>query len=373
MTNNYLLFHIFNGAVDPTTGIYNSTLDPTTLPQLLETTVKTLEPATRAPRRLLGIDIGPIAPDQGPASATALILGAFQAALATGFAVSFHLDDRMFWKVAPTPNGPQLITVPGTREWADWNETSAGPLSIPWAAPDGVLAPQMCYEDFSVLDWTNYWLLNVIGPAIYAGYQFLVAAGHPELFAGVFCVWESNIGAAYRSLSLEGYSATNLPPGGFVAGVSRLLGGHISLWARLLTYVGIPMNRIYTHVVIPIVPDPSIAFTPYSIAGFTNYVGTTPGDFQGIYNLTAGRPWVLAECCNVVLGNPATGADSQPSPYNWESFLAKCYNHGAGVVTIQGAFQGETGAFTSSTGPEAVAAYQKWLSGGTLIDSSGMP
>ncbi len=362
----YLLFHIFTGAPD-SNGVYREALSPDQILAMAKTIQEIVRPPSPASNRILGFDIGPIAMDQGAAEAVETINAGFDAALTTDMAMAIHLDDRMFWKNATWPDGSSLLATPGTIEWSDWNGATAPPLSIGWL-PNTNLAPPMCYMSPTVESWTQYWLVNVIGPAVVSGYQRLVAAGKPQLFAGIFAGWESNVQNGYCSLSYLGYSATNPPPS-FPAMMSYVLSQHVALWTRSLAASGIPTDLIYTHLAWPTV-QPWVAFNPWSRPGWTNYVW--PNDFSQIYGAVGSTRWVQAEGSNIATpaGCPTCVPDS-PSPYSWETYLAKSFNHGASLVDIFEAFQGEPGAFQAATGPEAIAAYRKFLSGNPLVESAG--
>jgi hypothetical protein len=388
-TPQYLLFHIFIGSVD-TAGVYSQTMPANVILDVAQTIAATIRPAATSSKRILGFDIGPISMDQGAAGAVTTINAAFDIALATDMAVAIHLDDYMFWKQATWPNGRSLLATPGTTEWTNWSGSPAGPLTLSWI-PNTNLAPQMCYDSPEIQAFVNYWLLDVIGPAIAVQYDRLVLAGKPELFAGVFAGWESNLSYGYCSLSQLGYSSQNLPSD-YETAREAVLQQHISLWAQDLYNSGIPKNLIYTHLAtisaaayaalqatltpaqIEALPDSTAfrafwtAFNPYSNSGWSNY---NQGVFQDIYNAVGVKTWTQSEGSNVILGNCNDSAC--PSPYDWESYLAASYNHGANLVDIFGAFQGETGAFTSAQSTQAVAAYQKFLEGETLIESPPTP
>jgi hypothetical protein len=365
-TPQYLMFHMFNGLVE-TNGVFGEILGTSQLMYLAQEISSAFRPSGQVSGRQLGFDWGPIAPDLGAQMAATSIGQGFAVALATNEAVSIHLDDRMFWNAATFANGTLLRTLPETTEWTDWNGDPAPPLSLPWV-PNANLAPQMCYESPAVQEWTQYWLLDVVGPAIMAGYQQLVAAGKPELFAGVFAGWESNLAYGYCSLSYLGYGAAN-PPANFAAAQAVVLQRHISLWAQYLAQAGIPVDRIYTHVSWQSV-QPSVAFNPYSQSGWSSYIW--PNDFTEIYGAVGAAVWAQAEGSNVVLG-PSCPDDACPSPYDWESYLAASFNHGAALVTIYGLFEGETGGYTAAAGIQAVNAYKKFLTGQTLIESQQIP
>jgi hypothetical protein len=355
----YLLFHIFNGAMDPPNGVYSSTAPKSGILAIARNIAATVRPTSSDPNRILGFDIGPIAMDQGVSSAQSTILDAFDIAVATNMAVAIHLDDYMFWKAATLANGAALLAQPGVTEWTDWNGNPAPPPSISWV-PSNKLAPQMCYECPAVQAYTQYWVLS-IGYAIAEGYQHLLAAGKGHLFAGVFAGWESNLQFGYHSLTYLGYSASN-PPANLANAQAVVLQRHVSLWAQYLNQAGIPAGLIFTHLAIPSGIQPWVAFNPYSTPGWSNYVWQD--NFQEIYNAVGSNPWVQAEGSNVVLA--PSGAS--PSPYHWETYLAANYNHGARIVTIFGAFQGATDGFQSAVSTDALAAYKKFLGGALLIE-----
>jgi hypothetical protein len=216
----------------------------------------------------------------------------------------------------------------------------------------------MCYESPEVQKFTRYWVASM-GQAIGLGYQQLAAAGKPELFAGVFAGWESDLaaGTGYRSLGCLGYSTTN-PPADFDNARAVVLQRHISLWCECLSLARIPRDKIYTHVSFStdaVSAAPWVTINPYSRSGWSNYVWKD--NFTQIYGAVGSNPWAQAEGSNVVLGPGGPSA----SPLDWQTYLTGCYNQGAQVVTIFGAFQGATGGFQAATSAEAIAAYHRFL------------
>jgi hypothetical protein len=366
LATQYLLFHLFNGAVNDD-GIFVQTLPVPQLFSLAQQISTMFRPPDHIASRQVGFDWGPISPDLGVIEAVTTIEQAFAIALATDLAVAIHLDDRMFWKAATLPDGSSLLEQPGTTEWMDWSGAPAPPLLLPWE-PNTNLAPQMCYEDPVVQAWTQHWVFGTIGPAIMAGYRQLIAAGKPQLFAGVFAGWETNTDFGYRSLSLLGFGKSN-PPSDFAAAQAIITQRHVSLWAQYLYQAGVPAALIYTHLALEAAPSWA-AFNPYSRPGWTNYVN--PPGFTGIYGCVGAAPWAQAEGSNVVLG-PNFPDQAGPSPYGWEDYLAASYNHGAAVVNIYGAFGGAGGAFTSAVSPPAIAVYRKFLTGQPLTEGQPIP
>jgi hypothetical protein len=142
---------------------------------------------------------------------------------------------------------------------------------------------------------------------------------------------------------------------------------HIALWPQDLAQAGIPSTLIYTHEAWPTIP-PYTAFNPDSQSGWTNY--NWPGSFQQIYTSVGSARWVQAEGSNVTLGNCPGGAC--PSPYDWETYLAASFNHGASLVTIFGAFPPAPGAYSTAIGAQTLAAYTKFLEGAELVEHTSV-
>src|SRR4051812_10472669 len=96
-TAQYLLFEIFAGSPEPSSGIYHRGRSKEDILRIARLIADTVGPARTDPDRILGFAIGPIAMDQGENGARSLIRDAFDVALATDMAVALHLDDHMFW------------------------------------------------------------------------------------------------------------------------------------------------------------------------------------------------------------------------------------------------------------------------------------
>ncbi len=198
----------------------------------------TVRPTSVHPNRILGFSIGPITMDEGENDVRSVIRDAFDVALATDMAVALHLDDYMMWAQARLPDGRLLRTVQGSAEWSDWSRTPAGRLQIGWLA-NAQLAPQLCYENPEVKDFTVHWTRDVIGREVRQQFDRLVQAGKEKLFAGVIIGWESNLAQGYCSLSYLGYSGRN-PPADFDRERERILQRHIERWAKGIYDAGVP-------------------------------------------------------------------------------------------------------------------------------------
>jgi hypothetical protein len=390
-TPQYLLFQIFTGNPDPNSGIYKRSRPKEDILGIVTTISATIRPPTSDPDRLLGFSIGPITMDEGAEGAKADIRDAFDIALATDMAVAIHLDDYMFWTNARWPDGRLLRASDETTEWKDWSRTPAEGLSIGWMQ-NVKLAPQICYESPAAKQFVTYWTRNIIGKEVKTQYDRLVTAGKTKLFAGVMVGWESNLAAGYCSLSYLGYTEQK-PPRDFDHERERILQRNVERWAKGVFESGIPAGSIYTHLA-PIskqqyrqlssmlppsrlreIPQSTAfrahwtAFNAYSRPGFSVY--PADGLFEDIYQAidSYGRgPWAMTEGANVVLGPNGPG----PSPLTWEAYLARNFNHGAKIVNLFGAFQGDrVGEFRRATeNPEALDAYRKFLQGAQLVESS---
>lgn len=385
----YLLFQIFTGNPDPSSGIYRRSRPKDDILGIVETIAATVRPPTSDPNRMLGFSIGPVTMDEGAEGARADIRDAFDIALATDMAVAVHLDDYMFWAQARWPDGRLLRAAEETNEWKDWSRSPAEGLALGWM-PNVKLAPQMCYESPAAKKYVTYWTREVIGKEIKKQYDRLVAAGKAKLFAGVMVGWESNLARGYCSLSYLGYNEQK-PPRDFDHERERILHRNIERWAKGISDASIPKDLIFTHLapiskrqyqqlssMLPAsrlreIPQSTAfrahwsAFNAYSNPGFSVY--PADGLFDDIYQAigTHGRgPWAMTEGANVVLGPGGPG----PSPITWETYLARSFNHGARIVNLFGAFQGDrVGEFRRATeSTAALEAYRKFLQGDQLIE-----
>jgi len=390
-TTQYLLFQMATGGPEPSSGAYHRASSKADFLRTARHIADAVRPGPSDPDRILGFAVGPIAMDQGEDDARSVIRDAFDVALATDMAVALHLDDYMFWARARWPGGRLLRAAQGTIEWKDWSKTPAGGLE-PGYMQSIKLAPQLCYESPDVRDFTTYWTRDVIGQEIKKQFDRLVQAGRARLFAGVIVGWESNLNYGYCSLSYLGYSAQNLPAD-FDHERERILQRHIERWAKGVYDAGIPRHLIFTHSAsipkrdydklsvlrsreqIRQMPGSTAfrafwtAFNGYSNAGFTGYPDEDRR-FADIYDAVAqyGRgTWAMAEGTNAVPGPNGTAARS---PLDWETYLARSFNHGARMVNIFGGFQGnQAGDFQRAAESEqAFAAYRKFLQGDHLVE-----
>jgi hypothetical protein len=384
----YLLFQIFLGTPQPSSGIFRRGASKEDMLRIVRHISETVRPTRSDPNRILGFTVGPVAMDEGEDGTRSAIRDAFEVALQTDTAVAVHLDDYMFWARARLPDDRLVRAIAGTTEWKDWSGTPVEPLAVGWLS-NVKLAPQMCYESPEVKDFVTYWTRDVIGKEVKEQFDRLVQAGKVKLFAGIIAGWESNLAYGYCSLSRLGYSAQN-SPADFDHEREQVLQRHIERWAKGISDAGIPRDLIFTHLgpipkrdydkLTATLPRSRIreipqstafrafwtAFNSYSSPGFSAY--PDDGRFADIYEAVRayGRgTWAMAEGTNVVLGAPPTR-----SSLAWETYLARSFNHGAGLVNLFGGFQGAgAGEFGRSTeSGEAIAAYRTFLRGDHLVE-----
>jgi hypothetical protein len=113
---------------------------------------------------------------------------------------------------------------------------------------------------------------------------------------------------------------------------------------------------------------PSVAFVASSRPGFSTYPGV--GQFDQIQEERAlhGMPaWASAEGANSLGGAPGDSGMSM------ETYLARCFNHGATLVDVFG--WGIGGTFVTNNpyrlateDPDALVAYRKFLNGQILVE-----
>jgi len=344
--------------------------------------VTSLVGVTPARGRVLGFAMGPLGLDLGDQILVDSIRAGFDAAQAKHVAVAFHLDISHFWKRVADADG-RLSDGTGAldvHEWMDFAGTIAAagqhPGSDDWQ-PN--LLPAMCYACDRVEAMVDH-VTSVIGPELAAG-----AAS--DLFAGVIIGWEagSDNPLGYHSLSVKGYDAAT-PNATLRLAQQQILHDYIERWARNLNGYGIATTKIYTHLTSCTQWDidnhfcnPSYAngpdafwemFNAYSIGGVSVYANVAAeGTAEAAADAAAtygGGAWGMMEGTNVNIftGDQSTNSYGA-SDVDFETYLAKIYNHGGVMADIFG-FEG-TGVTASST-DEAVAAYRKFLTGGTLVE-----
>jgi hypothetical protein len=399
----YLMFQVFvyNPSSDGSKQPFNGTQIRNQIDEIRTTLGGTCGDGCK---RQIGFTIGPLSLDHTDDELRTFVRESFRIALEKSVAVAFHIDDSMFWI-----NRPDLWQHPANVEWSDWAGSIVRRRYIDWAPVR--LAPQMCYNSPTVRQEIKRIAKDIIGAEVKQGIEMLKAANKEYLFAGVIAGWETHLadlryidnsdstanrlGIArvqngYHALTNLGYTSLR-PPANIDSVLERVVSDHAAWWAMSIGEAGVPANRIYTHIAVPVFPTtqipmllqqfsirlgftanllalrhttPATAFNQFSRAGFSTYpVRFKEGNVDGVLAaiLTElskhGNPrWASSEGTNVVVG-------ANSSEITWDEYLSGMFRNGAAMVTIF-AWSDPTiyGQTTRST--EAVAAYKKFLNQG---------
>jgi hypothetical protein len=389
-TTQYLAFQLFiSGSTEPT-GDYkglNGFISLAKMEEFFSAVHAAIGTSTLACRKP-AVMIGPIALDFSNADITKLINQSFELANRYDIAVGFHIDDGMFWA-----NRTDLWKNPDNIEWIDWNGTPNTSRYVDWVPPR--LAPLMCFNAPLVKIAVSDFMSN-IARAIKSNLDQLGASKKEYLYAGTLVGWEPSIDpdrdtqkpSGYHALSNEGFGPNNLP-GDIDQERVKILREYIEWMSGPLTAVGLPTNKTYSHIafiprkfydsLVSINPGfgkksytevnnfslPEVAIGKGYAPGFSTYPLT--GVLEEIHGLVNISGWASAEGTNLVPTMPPV-----TSGYGMESYLARHYNYGCRLVTIF-AFHLRGDPFTdalndASEGPNAIAAYKKFLSGVRLIE-----
>jgi len=326
---------------------------------------------------------------------------AFQTAKQNNIAEHFCYDFHHFWEKRPELWNWFDPAQPGYNpankdnvEWSDWQGTPSKARYLDWGTPQK-LSPQMCYNCPAIRREITRVVTQVIGPALKSELELLEKGGQAYLFAGITVGGEPQLddysaidkinpalgkfieqdGAAkvqfgYHALINRGYSAAH-PPKDVKQALAEVNQDFVAFCAKQFVDAGISPSRLYTHVAAPF--DKIVAFTnaplwiafnEYSRPGWTTYpVGDLAFDFQPIYSQLKKHkdpPWGGVE---------ANLGFADSSVASWEGYLERHFNHGAKVVGINVGATGQDlpGRLERSAfGPEALAAYKKFLSGERL-------
>ena len=340
-------------------------------------------------RHRLGFNVGPLTFDNTDDQIRTLVRESFKIAIERNVAVSFHIDDSMFWARRKDLTG-DIANV----EWLDWNKTASTGRRLDWSATPLKSAPMMCLNSPAIRKAVAQ-RAALIGAEIKIGINALARSGKSELFAGVIAGWETMIGrdfatgrdVGYCALSNRGFSADK-PPKDPDGEIVKVVKEHMELWARALARAGIAKEKLYAHIAftpqgfdkgqatsylrsVGFAP-PEVAFSPYYRPGFSTY--PIPGTFEAIYSELAKRgapPWISAEGTNVV-------PNGLPGEATMETYLARMFNHGAAMVNIYSwgiggeAERGKNIFRLATENTEAIAAYRKFLNG-EVLDAREQP
>ena len=339
-------------------------------------------------RHQLGFAVGPLCFDMSDVETRQFIRDAFSVAREADVAVGFHIDDSMSWG-----HRKDLLANPDNLETADWRQLSNTGRRADWGPTPTRFPPQMCFNSPEVVAAVRK-RAAVIGAEIAKELKGLSAAGKAHLFAGVIAGWETGIGRdfetgrtlGYRALRHQGFSAGEPPKDADMERV-RVVKEFMELWGRSLTVAGVPRQRVFCHVAFTDqglrAADakssraervqfalPEVAFSPAYRPGFSTYPeGATFRDIHAILARQGSPGWISAEGTNV----SPTGMPGEPT---METYLGRMFNHGAVWVNLfswgMGGEAMRDNFFRKATeGPEALAAYARFLRGAPLAEAAG--
>ncbi len=337
----------------------------------------------------LAIVLGLLVFDQSDAEAAALIELGFTLALENDVAVGFHIDDSMFWS-----KRKDLMSDPKNVETLDWNGTPCTGRLLEWGPKPSEAPPQMCFNSPAIQRAVQR-RAALIGKTIQDGVKRLQGRERMELFAGVIAGSETMLGQDFQTKKYTGYRAllnrgfrADRPPSDPDAEREKVVHEFIELWTKGLADTGVPPEKIYSHTAFLSrrmfkagdnkvtysrhnhFAPPSVAFGKYHRPGFSTY--PQPGLFDDIYDELAKHHqtgWASCEGTNLQLGGKAG-----QSGMTMETYLARMFNHGAALVNIYSwGIGGEAHKHLDfrvvTEGPEALAAYRKFLKGERLLEA----
>lgn len=384
-TTQYLAFQVFlNDSTVPNAAELGSPPNKAALAAFVQGAIDKIG-STGTVDRKLGFIFGPLAFDQTDAEIARVVSDAFDIAIEKNVAIGFHIDDSKFWQ-----RRSDLWKNSANVEWLDWSGTPSMGLYLGWGNPPAKKAPPMCFNSKQNISAVEHEGADVIGAAIKKGIDRLVAAGKPELFAGVIMGWETAIGSdydnntillGYCALTNLGYSKTN-PPKDRDTALEGVVHDFIELWAKNLSDAGIPKDKIFAHVAYVDPTDPTFtAFfktqtetyselrgfaplkvtfnNPYLSPGFSDY-GTDMTDIYNQFTSAGITRWAVSE------------GTTDNAKMTMETYLARIFNHGGILVNL---FSWGIGPVDPSNhityeteGPTAITAYKKFLRGDVLSE-----
>ena len=275
----------------------------------------------------------------------------------------------MYWRRLKELNTPENI------EWIDWSRTPSGGRALKWDPPNTTkIAPPLCLNSRGVLNAVRV-RASLIGSEIAKGIAKLRAAGKQDLFIGVIAGWETQMGrdfdtgktVGFCALTNAGYSEEN-PPAHIDAARSEIVRAFINVWAQALIEAGAPQGKVYSHVGLDSEDMASSAFCDLCIPGASTY--PFPG-FVDMWRKVLAKhgdpPWASAEGAAMDPREARRGGRG----IGTDGYLGSLFNHGAVLVNIFGWGLGdESNPFRKiAEGPEALAAYRKFLGGETLSEA----
>lgn len=335
-------------------------------------------------RNKLGFTVGPLCFDMSDDETRQFIHDAFTVARENDVAVAFHIDDSMCWS-----QRKDLISNPDNIETADWKQIPNTGRRADWGPKPTQFPPQMCFNS-PAIEAAVKARATLIGAEVKKETDALKASGKEHLFAGIIAGWETMIGRdfdtdrplGYRALSHRGFSESK-PPADPDHERVQVVKEFIELWAKSLHVGGIPAEKIFCHIAFTSqgldhqektqntshFSPPEVAFSASYRPGFSTY--PEAGTIKRIHAVLTQHDsprWISAEGVNVSPTGMSSGA-------NMETYLGQMFNHGAVLVNVfSWGIGGEAmrnNFFRRATeGPEALAAYGKFLQHEPLVETA---
>ncbi len=343
--------------------------------------------------RLLGYGV-PTSPFDEERQLPTRIHTAFATARAHDLAVMLAFDFHIHWRSRPDlwnwfdPNQPGYKAANRRNvEWFGWDGPPAKKRYLNWGVPER-MAPPPCLTSAAYRSEVRRLVRDVVAPPLKEELAALEREGKGRLFAGVLVGAEPGIedysnpdpqtaklmaedGAprgqlGYRALLDRGY-AQDKPPADLHEALGEVIQETVGFWCRQFVEAGMPPERLYPHVVAQIADTSSApvsaAFNAWSRPGWSTYpAGCLTTGFGVLYaelQKHGNPPW----------GGVEANAGCPGGAVDWETYLGWHYNHGAVLVAIN---TGATGQELpdllekSAFGPDALAAYHRFLAGDPL-------
>jgi sugar lactone lactonase YvrE len=382
----YLAFQVMTGFdawAGPRPKPGRVSLDKAQLEEFVHSLTKAIG-TTGDARHKLAFAIGPLCVDMPDDETRQFIRDAFAVARENDVAVVLHIDDSMAWG-----RRKELVSNPANIETADWKQIPSTGRRLDWGPKPTKFPPQMCFNAPAIIAAVKE-RGKLIGEETKKQVDALKAAGKEQLFGGIIAGWETRIGRdfdtdrplGFRALSYRGFNEKN-PPKDPDRERVLVVKEFMELWANALRAPGIPRERIYCHIAftaqgldhkekfqtVSTFALPEVAFSPAYRPGFSTYPdGAALKQIQAQLAAHGSPAWISGEGTNV----SPTG---MPSGMTMETYLGRHFNHGAVMVNLfawrMGGEAMKNNFFRRAIeGPEALAAFGKFLRGEKLVESA---